>query len=48
MSGLAVKPVRLGREPVLLTAATGAQRQLGGYMRERGGGGVVSEPRLNS
>ena len=48
MCGLAVKPGRLGREPVLLTAATGARRQLGGYKRERGGGGVASEPRPNS
>ena len=48
MCGLAVKPSRLGREPVLLTAATRARRQLGGYKRERRGGGVVSEPRPSS
>ena len=47
--GKLVKPGRLGREPDLLTAATGARRlppQLGGYKKERGGGGgVASEPR---
>ena len=46
---LAVKRGRLGREPVLLTSATGAQRQLGGATRGKGGGGgVASEPRPNS
>ena len=43
MCGLAVKPGRLGREPVLLTAATGALRQLGGYYKREGKGGGGSE-----
>ena len=34
---------RLGREPVLLTAATGALRQLGGYYKREGKGGGGSE-----
>ena len=36
--GLAVKRGRLGRELVMLTAATGARRQLGGATRGKGEG----------